>query len=298
MNQKDYMKSSLELHLFFDRVMKEHAFFLEASFTEKDIDMKRTASKFQIVFNDILETTINIANGNISKSLIETNEFITKNTLEAEIKASNLTGIQIDTEITKKQINLQSGEISVNNQLLEQVTSLNKQTLLALENFINFKNDILNQVLTCKIYTTNYPLLISHMIDEAKMYHHLLTKLETKEFNTINDIYNQELFWNDIMKEHAEFIRGLLDPSEKDLILTADRYANEYDLLIKNYRNNKNYLTEASVRETTNFQEFKMVGEEGILNCKIKSIINPLLADHVLREANHFLKILGNINKI
>ena len=40
-----------------------------------------------------------------------------------------------------------------------------------------------------------------------------------------------------------------------------------------------------------------MVGEEGILNCRIKGIINPLLSDHVLREANHFLKILSNINK-
>ena len=41
------------------------------------------------------------------------------------------------------------------------------------------------------------------------------------------------------MKEHAEFIRGLLDPSEKKLILTADKYANEYEKIIKNYLNEK-----------------------------------------------------------
>ena len=32
----------------------------------------------------------------------------------------------------------------------------------------------------------------------------------------------------------------------------------------------------------------------GINDCKIKSLILPLLADHVLREANHYLRILKN----
>ncbi len=37
-----------------------------------------------------------------------------------------------------------------------------------------------------------------------------------------------------------------------------------------------------------------MKGTEGLLNCKIKSIILPLLGDHVLREANHYLRLLNN----
>ena len=98
------------------------------------------------------------------------------------------------------------------------------------------------------------------------------------------------------MKEHAEFIRGLLDPSEKDLILTADKFANEYETIIKNYSNNPAYLTNVSLKETLNFKNFKVSGEEGILNCKIKSIIFPLLADHVVREANHFIRILKSPN--
>lgn len=36
------------------------------------------------------------------------------------------------------------------------------------------------------------------------------------------------------MKEHAEFIRGLLDPSETDLIKISNKFAEEYDLIIKN----------------------------------------------------------------
>lgn len=100
------------------------------------------------------------------------------------------------------------------------------------------------------------------------------------------------------MKEHAEFIRGLLDPTEKELIMTADQFADAYELLLQNHGNDPFYLINASLQETISFRDFKIAGEEGILNCKIKSIIIPLLADHVLREANHFIRILRNSNHL
>ena len=56
------------------------------------------------------------------------------------------------------------------------------------------------------------------------------------------------------------------------------------------------YLKEISLKKTIEFREFKIAGEEGILNCKIKSIIIPLLVDHVVREANHFIRILRSYN--
>lgn len=51
-------------------------------------------------------------------------------------------------------------------------------------------------------------------------------------------------------------------------------------------------LTEKSLQETLKYREFKEAGTEGILSCSIASIILPLLADHVLREANHYIRIL------
>lgn len=171
--------------------------------------------------------------------------------------------------------------------MLNEISNINRETLPVIENLISFKNDILNNVLACKMYTTNYPLLISHIMNEAKMYLNLLNKIESRSLFTKNELYEQELFWNNIMKEHAEFIRGLLDPSEEQLILTADKYALEYETIIKNHSNNPTYLTNTSLNETISFRDFKVTEEEGILNCKIKSIIISLLADHVVREANH-----------
>ena len=296
MNQNEYIRLSLELHLFFDRIMMEHSFFLEASFMEKNKEYKKIASDFKRYFSEILEKTVNLSKGRVSNSLLESNEIVTGKTLEAEKKTMELSGINIDTNITILESNLMSGMEQIDRQLLNEVSNLNKKTLPLIQNLIEFKNRILNEVLACKIYTTNYPLLIKHIMDEAKMYYNLLNRVENKQPLSRNYIYEQELFWNNIMKEHAEFIRGLLDPSEKDLILTADKFANEYEAIIKNYSNNPAYLTNVSLKETLNFKNFKVSGEEGILNCKIKSIIIPLLADHVVREANHFIRILKSPN--
>ncbi|MDD6224410.1 MAG: DUF2935 domain-containing protein [bacterium] len=298
MNQNEYIRLSLELHLFFDRIMKEHSLFLETAFMEKDNELKATANNFQKIFSNILESVLILADGNISDEIIQSNEFVTNHTLEAERKTSSLSGVNINTNITTRELDLKSGQIEVTEELMNRISSINQQTLPTIQNLIQFKHNILNQVLSCHMYTTNYPLLISHIMNEAKMYHNLLTKVENRQPFTENYIYEQELFWNNIMKEHAEFIRGLLDPSEKNLIQTADRYVEEYETIINNYGNNYLSSINTSLQETIRFRNFKMTGEEGILNCQVKSIIIPLLADHVVREANHFIRILRNSSRV
>lgn len=296
MNRQDYVRLSLELHLFFDRIMKEHSLFLGAGFTEKDESLKRVAYDFQQAFSDILENIVNLANGNVTNEFLSSNEIVTINTLEAENKTSRLSGVPINTNITEQELKLKSGNINVSNDLMNNISDINRRTLVTVQNLIEFKNAILNNVLSCNMYTTNYPLLIKHLIDEANVYRNLLNKVENKEPFTENYIYEQELFWNDIMKEHAEFIRGSLDPTEKELILTADKFADEYEKIIRSYANNPLALINISLQETINFRNFKVTGEEGILNCQIRSIIIPLLADHVVREANHFIRILRSVN--
>ena len=274
--------------------MKEHSFFLEVAFKEKNNNLKSIARNFQKSFSDILKNTIELADGNLTNNLLSYNEIVTSNTLEAETQTSILSGTFIDSDITRRELILKSGNINATEKLLNDISKLNNQTLPLIKKLIEFKNSILNSVLSCKMYTTNYPLLITHIMNEAKMYHTLLQKIENRRKLTKNEILEQELFWNNIMKEHAEFIRGLLDPSERELILTADKYSMEYNKIIKNYSNNQTILTTTSLNKTINFRNFKITGEKGILNCQIKSIIIHLLADHVVREANHFIRILEN----
>jgi hypothetical protein len=51
-------------------------------------------------------------------------------------------------------------------------------------------------------------------------------------------------------------------------------------------------ITEDSLKSTMEISKFKSQGTQGLVECKIKSIIIPLLGDHTLREANHYLRLL------
>ena len=53
-----------------------------------------------------------------------------------------------------------------------------------------------------------------------------------------------------------------------------------------------NELTRRTIEKAEEIRDFKAAGTKGITECQIRSIILPLLADHVLREANHYLRLL------
>jgi len=57
-------------------------------------------------------------------------------------------------------------------------------------------------------------------------------------------------------------------------------------------------ITEESLVATREVSKFNAQGTEGLLECKIQSIILPLLGDHVLRESNHFIRLLEKFQKI
>ena len=100
------------------------------------------------------------------------------------------------------------------------------------------------------------------------------------------------------MGEHAQFIDGMLDPTEKTLKRTAETSAKAFAKLVEEcIRTVENQIVQRSFDSTEEIRKFKISSAEGLLNCRIKSIIPPLLADHVLREANHYLKLLMMMRK-
>ena len=164
-----------------------------------------------------------------------------------------------------------------------------------LDGLIEFKERVLNGMLRCRMFTMNYPLLIEHIIREAKLYRSFICNLESGGDLDSRSMSETELFWNQIMMEHAMFIRGQLDPSEDELVKTSNSFAQEYAALLARARaaNDSVMLRQESLNETLRFRDFKTAGVQGIEDCKIRSVILPLLADHVLREANHYIRLLN-----
>jgi hypothetical protein len=80
----EFIQQSLELHLFFARIMKEHSFFLQIGFTQKDSTLILKANSFRIEFDRLLADAISLSNGVVSPSFLQSGEVITPYTLKAE----------------------------------------------------------------------------------------------------------------------------------------------------------------------------------------------------------------------
>ncbi|MBS6043585.1 DUF2935 domain-containing protein [Clostridium baratii] len=298
-SSKKYVILSLELHLFFARIMKEHSLFLEAGFTPKNSKLAKEANGYKEQFEKILLDAVKLSGGRVRESVIESGEIFTEYTLSTERKTQFYTGIDINTKITEMEKKLDCiNDKDIDSRTTRAVRELNNRAMKSLNGLIDLKRRVLDGMLCCKLFTVNYPLLIEHIIREAKLYRSYISNLEMNEDINDEDIRNTELFWDQIMMEHALFIRGLLDPSEEKLIDTSNDLANEFKELIEKAKNmtdmTMNDITRDTLLQTVKIRDFKKAGTDGIINCKIKSIILPLLADHVLREANHYIRILNN----
>lgn len=293
---KNYVTTSLELHLFFARIMKEHSLFLQAGFMPKNTEYIQEAMLYKRQFEKLLSDVVTLSNYIISPNVLNSGEIVTSFTLGAERKTEELTGIQIDSNITLQELRLQSSNYYGMQDITQQVYYLNDIAIQLLNGLINLKERLLNDVLYCKVFTANYPLLIEHILREAKLYRKYVIMIQKGEDINSQNMKEVELFWNQIMMEHALFIRGLLDPTENDLIVTADNFAKDYQKLLEEAKNATDAtiqsVTDKTITETHKYIDFKTAGTEGIKECEIRSIILPLLADHVLREANHYFRIL------
>jgi len=135
-----------------------------------------------------------------------------------------------------------------------------------------------------------------------------MNRLEQHNTGTLDPlpdaIINENVFFLKIMADHAKFIGHLLDPSERQLVEQAREFSHDFDQLVFQALDLDSMRPESqtgplldqfvdqnrvSVRE---LREFKKTARDLIEACRIKSLIPPLLADHVFREASRFLEIL------
>lgn len=288
---QDYVVDSLELHLFFARIMKEHSLFLKAGFTPLGAAFARESEMFLRRFEAILSRAISLSNHIVRRCVLDSGEVFTRFTDKAECQTQRLTGIAIDRQLTARAMCLSGSdcgaELCIAPSLAAQVCRLNRDALAQVEGLISLKERMLKQVCSCCLFTVNYPLLIEHILREARLYRARLRELEGMKDCGCPEGCGDEEFWNRIMMEHALFIRGLLDPCEEALIASANGFAGDYKRLLEGSGRG------GAEELTRKLRDFKAAGAEGIEECKIRSVILPLLADHVLREANHYLRIMG-----
>lgn len=149
-----------------------------------------------------------------------------------------------------------------------------------------------------------WPLFFDHTRHEAERWSRRLVSLAKGE----QGLDRKEVikFWNNIMEEHARFVAHLLDPDEFELIKKAEGTSEVFRKLSSGNLTDvlaataskpgvvvgslmQNPEIDAVMSAAQTILDFKTKAARGIEMARIKSIIDPRLADHVRREALKFV---------
>jgi hypothetical protein len=175
----------------------------------------------------------------------------------------------------------------------------------AIKPFIEYKARLGEAQSTGNLRSLVWPLFFDHTRNEAERWERRLNELAggESEFDRTEVVR----FWTNIMDEHARFVAHLLDPDEFELIeksfntatvfrdlggpggavaALADEPGTVLDSLAKNPE------LDAVMSAAQTILDFKTQAVRDIEAGRIKSIIEPRLADHVRREALKFLNEL------
>lgn len=195
-----------------------------------------------------------------------------------------------------------AGEVSSDKRFKELI----RQTREKVEEFYRFKRRLLQVALRNELGGTLYPSMLDHMSREAE---YLLRLLETMNDCKAFRLWpkTQELnFWIHLMSDHSDFIRQMLDPSEAILIETSEGFGDEFDELFRESVDFSSMLRGANsgvpafgrFMQDSRVAGIRLRDFKRALHCmleekKVLGLINPLFADHVRREADHFLMIVA-----
>jgi hypothetical protein len=150
-----------------------------------------------------------------------------------------------------------------------------------------------------KLRSLVWPLFFDHTRHEAERWCRRLDVLARGESEL--DRTEVSHFWTNIMDEHARFIAHLLDPDEYELIETAMKTSRVFGDLhdhgaataalhepatVVGFQNPETSGVLSAAEATL---DFKTKAVRDIEAARIKSIIDPRLADHVRREALKFV---------
>jgi hypothetical protein len=171
--------------------------------------------------------------------------------------------------------------------------------------FIEYKARLGEAQASGKLRSLVWNLFFDHTRHEAERWMRRLETLSAGE----SEFEKEEVtrFWTNIMDEHARFVAHLLDPDEYELIekaMSASRVfadlhkggplggagaalIHEPATVVGSLAENPETSAVLSAAET--ILDFKTKAARDIEAARIKSIIDPRLADHVRREALKFI---------
>jgi len=161
------------------------------------------------------------------------------------------------------------------------LASFNRPTIELVRRFLDVKRQMEKEQEAGRLKSLAWPTFFEHVALEGERFANRLEKFSGGKVEM--DRGEVVSFWSRIMADHADFIAHLLDPEEKALVEKAMQTAGTWRA-VKSGGGPKDTVKDS----LDSFITFKKTAQAGLEAGQVKSIIHPLLADHVLREALKF----------
>lgn len=157
--------------------------------------------------------------------------------------------------------------------------AFNQSTIDQIEPYVDFQHRMRDEQAAGRLESLVWPTFFEHTARESEYFAARLARLSKGD--TSVDPAKAAEFWTLIMGEHAAFIAHLLDPAERELVAKAMQTSDAFRKL----HGQSPAARDKAIKAVDDILDFKVAAEKGIETGKIKSIIDPALADHVRREA-------------
>lgn len=303
LNDVNFVRQTLTSNLYYLRTLREFATNIQLSFLQDNSTYIDTARDFGKRCEELGQILIKYADGNVPKEAIDNNIFITSYTLDAELLTEKLFNVDIDTNITKKELELTPGiPNNPSNKMLEDLESVNKRALVIVTNFINFCEDIIQKMENNELFSYSYISIIRAMIVEMNLYKTTLERLISRQSIDPGYVVNYEYLFNNLLQRLSSFVRGLTDPSNDIVIIRASSFANEFGVLANEYKEsiaNPEKAVDLEERTLDALERFRIFISdiiEDVLNSQIYFIVEPVFLDNILTTTNYFKYILVEDN--
>lgn len=303
LNDNLYGQQSLINNLFYLRTIREFCVNIGLSFFGNNDDYIEIANMLKERCEQLGELTINLSDNKIPTSLFDSGSFVSKYTLETELLTEKLFNINLNTNLTIKeeQLNTTNETVTFTDSELNEISKLNKDSINLSQYFIDFCNDIVSKLRNNLLFSYSYPLFYSYMIDEVSLFMNDLIRLENKTSADPTFIVSYEYWYCNSMMQACKFIIGLSDPAQESIILNANNYRKIFSKQMDLYKNisspdSEKLLNDETIDYMNNFISFLSKVIERILNKELYFIVEPLFFDNLLTEANYFLYLLKGAN--
>lgn len=295
MKSEQLVEKSLLENLYYLRTIREYCADIQASFFENNQEYITTAEDFAKKCEELGERVIAIANEKINNFAIESEIFVTEYTLECEKETERLFGIDINTDLTEKELSLTSGTVeNPSQELVTEIQNINKDALVITKNFISFCQEIKEKLENSTLFSYAYPSFYDTIIADSKNFQTELERLIRNEPLDPTSAIDYEILFNDYLKQCITFIRSWTDPIHLSIIEECDDLIRNFTLLINLYQNtnltpyNQQQLSAQSLKLVDLSRDFLSRLIKQVLASEVYCAVVPITLDNIYTGANFY----------